>query len=49
MVKLKTFLSVLFVILLIIPVVSFAQSPGKIDGYVKDAKTGIPLPGASIL
>jgi len=47
--KIKYFLLILTIAFLMIPLFSFAQIAGKIDGYVKDAKTGEPLPGANVM
>jgi outer membrane receptor protein involved in Fe transport len=39
----------LLIFLLLIPLFSWAQSAGKITGYVVDSKTGEPLAGANVL
>ena len=47
--KANCFVSLLFILLLVLPYLSIAQTTGKIDGYVKDNKTGSPLPGVNIM
>lgn len=39
----------LFVVLMLIPVLVFAQSSGKIAGVVTDKSTGEPLPGVNVI
>ncbi len=39
----------LILVLLLIPVFVFAQSPGKIAGVVTDKSTGEPLPGVNVI
>jgi len=45
----KSYLLILVILFLAIPLISFAQTTGKIDGIVKDKKTGDPLPGVNIV
>lgn len=49
MLKGQKFFAILVILSLMIPLSTFAQSSGKIDGYVKDKKTGDPLPGANVV
>ena len=39
----------LFVVLMLIPIIAFAQSSGKIAGVVIDKSTGEPLPGVNVI
>ena len=48
----STFLNdrrVYIILILLISTVSFAGITGKIAGYVKDAESGLPLPGANVM
>lgn len=49
MTKFKLLLSFLIIVFLALPVFLFSQTSGKVEGYVKDAKTGEPLPGANVI
>ncbi len=49
MLKGKSFLAILVIFSLAIPFIAFGQMSGKINGYVKDKKTGDPLPGVNIV
>ncbi len=39
----------LFLVLLLIPVIAFAQSAGKMTGVIIDQSTGEPLPGVNVI
>src|SRR4030042_5334235 len=39
----------LFVVVMLIPIIAFAQSSGKIAGVVIDKSTGEPLPGVNVI
>jgi len=48
MAKLKYFLSIGLIVSFILPGILLSQTTGKIDGYVRDKKTGDPLPGVNV-
>ena len=45
----KCFVSFFIILFLFLPYIAYSQMSGKIDGSIKDKKTGDPLPGVNVM